>query len=100
MMAHRFCQSCGVPFCERPDEFGGLDPKEDFCFAPGKETDGTPNQHYCSYCYKDGAFVHPDRTVKDMQEACVRWLEGQGIRRCKAEFMVETLPSLDRWTGE
>ncbi|MDR1096440.1 MAG: zinc ribbon domain-containing protein, partial [Spirochaetaceae bacterium] len=38
-----FCQSCGMP----------LSKDEDF----GTNTDGSKNNDYCAYCYKDGKFT-------------------------------------------
>ena len=43
MSETKFCQSCGMP----------LDSK-DVC---GTNQDGSINEEYCIYCYKDGAFV-------------------------------------------
>ena len=44
----KFCQSCGMPLAS-----GVL----------GTNSDGTPNEDYCIYCYKDGKFVQ-DMTME------------------------------------
>lgn len=46
-----FCQSCGMPMLQ-PDHFG-------------TEADGSPNQEYCAYCYKDGNFT-ADCSMEEM----------------------------------
>lgn len=99
MRPHRFCQSCGVRFCDEDACKVMQEPEDEFCFLPGTETDGVLSNTYCRACYSAGAFVHPDWTVREMQAACIKWLVKRGIRECKAEFMVETLPTLDRWNG-
>ena len=44
----KFCQSCGMP----------LSPE-----VLGTNADGSKNEEYCMYCYKDGKFLQdPDRT--------------------------------------
>lgn len=47
----KFCQSCGMP----------MEKEEDF----GTERDGSRNEDYCCYCYKDGSFTG-DMTMEDM----------------------------------
>lgn len=46
-----FCQSCGIP----------LETEE----LIGMEKDGSKNNDYCIYCYKDGAFT-VDCTMQEM----------------------------------
>ena len=41
-MEQKFCQSCGMPMTTE---------------IYGTNADGTLNEDYCMYCYKDGAFV-------------------------------------------
>ncbi|WP_290388802.1 zinc ribbon domain-containing protein, partial [uncultured Duncaniella sp.] len=41
-MEQKFCQSCGMPLNDHNH---------------GTNADGTPNEDYCIYCYKDGKFT-------------------------------------------
>ena len=41
-MDQRFCQSCGMPLTKD---------------VLGTNADGTKNEDYCMYCYKDGKFL-------------------------------------------
>ena len=35
---------------------------------------GARNDDYCAYCYKDGAFVARNMTMKQMRDLCIdRW---------------------------
>ena len=53
-MEQHFCQSCGMPLINE---------------ILGTNADGTKNEEYCSYCYKDGAFTD-DLTMEEMVESC------------------------------
>lgn len=55
-----FCQSCGMPM-QTTDLFG-------------TNKDGSANQDYCCYCYKDGDFVQ-DCTMDQMIEHCIKYLD-------------------------
>ena len=41
-MEQKFCQSCGMPLTEE---------------VLGTNADGSKNEDYCMYCYKDGKFL-------------------------------------------
>ena len=41
-MEQKFCQSCGMPLTDD---------------VLGTNADGTKNEDYCMYCYKDGQFL-------------------------------------------
>jgi len=47
MKTYKFCQSCGMPM------------KQDLQKG-GTEKDGSKNNKYCSYCYKEGEFTSPE----------------------------------------
>ena len=49
-MEQKFCQSCGMPLNDHNH---------------GTNADGTPNEDYCIYCYKDGKFTQ-DLTMEQM----------------------------------
>ena len=42
-MEKQFCQSCGMPM-DTPELFG-------------TNADGSKNEDYCTYCFKDGKFT-------------------------------------------
>ena len=53
-MEQKFCQSCGMPLTEE---------------LLGTNADGSKNEDYCIYCYKDGKFLQ-DCTMDEMIEHC------------------------------
>lgn len=84
-----FCQSCGM-LMQTPDQFG-------------TNQDGSANQDYCCYCYKDGVFVQ-DCTMDGMIEHCVQFLD-EFNGACNTQYskeeaiarMKEYFPRLKRW---
>lgn len=84
----KFCQSCGMPLTD-----GIL----------GTNADGSKNQDYCIYCYKDGAFTG-NFTMEEMAEYCSMFVEefnkntGKNLTACeyKAELL-KYYPTLKRW---
>ena len=80
-----FCQSCGMP----------LSKDEDF----GTNADGSKNNDYCAYCYKDGKF-NEDLTMDGMIERCIPFMvkAKQDMTEEKArKSMQEWFPKLKRW---
>lgn len=84
-----YCQSCGMPL-QNPEDLG-------------TNKDGSPNQEYCRYCYKDGAFTS-DCTMDGMIEHCVGFLEefnkDNDTRFSKEQAIAEMrqyFPTLKRW---
>lgn len=84
------CQSCGMPL-QSPEMFG-------------TQKDGTLNQEYCSYCYKDGAFAL-DCTMDEMIAHCIPFLEefnkDNGTQFSKEQAIAEMkkyFPTLKRWS--
>ena len=55
----RFCQSCGMPLTE---------------VVLGTNADGSKNEDFCMYCYKDGKFLQ-DCTMEEMIEHCAQLME-------------------------
>ncbi len=81
----KFCQSCGMPLTQ--DE------------VLGTNKDGTRNQDYCVYCYKDGAFTS-DCTMEEMIDFCVKpMLEGNpGLTAEEAKSQMQAFfPQMKRW---
>ena len=59
----RFCQSCGMPLTEE---------------VLGTNVDGSKNEDYCMYCYKDGNFLQ-DCTMEVLTDATSKemiWRDG------------------------
>ena len=84
----KFCQSCGMPLTEE---------------ILGTEADGSKNQEYCIYCYKDGAFTG-DFTMEEMVDFCSQFVDeynkntGQNLSREEYKAVLRQFyPSLKRW---
>ena len=84
-MNHTFCQSCGMPI--------------DAPALRGTERGGTPSEHYCKYCYQEGAFTGEmtiggdDRLLHSHDGAGNPELTPEQARAQMAQFF----PSLLRW---
>ena len=83
-----FCQSCGMPLTDE---------------IKGTNADGSRNENYCVYCYKNGKFVH-DFTMTQMIEFCLQFLDqwnaqaGLNLTPVQAkEQMLQHFPHLKRW---
>ena len=57
MINEQICQRCAMPM-QKPEDFG-------------TNADGSKNEDYCVYCYKDGAFFYPEATMQDVIEGCL-----------------------------
>jgi len=82
-----FCQCCAMPMAES----GELN---------GTETDGSKNEDYCIYCYKDGAFTAPNATMEEMIEICVPHMVSSNEEMTEDEarkMMQQFFPQLKRW---
>lgn len=80
-----FCQSCAMPM-------EGNDIK-------GINKDGSKNDDYCVYCYKDGEFT-ADVTMEEMIDFCVPMMveHNKDITKEDARKMMnEFFPNLKRW---
>ncbi len=87
-MEQKFCQSCGMPLT--------ADNK-------GTNADGSYNEDYCIYCYKDGRFTQ-DLTMEQMIEFCAQFTDqmneqaGWNLTPEQAkEQMHRLFPNLRRW---
>ena len=78
------CQSCGMPMTQDPE--GG-----------GTNADGTRSKEWCSYCYRDGAFLGADLTAPEMQKIAIDALKAQGFPRPLGWLMTRNIPKLKRW---
>lgn len=67
----------------------------------GTERDGSPNEDYCVYCYKEGKFT-ADVGMEQMIEICLPHLIAahEGMTEAKGRaIMREFFPKLKRWTS-
>jgi hypothetical protein len=82
-MGRQMCQSCGQPLKEN---------------IRGTEADGSASSLYCELCYKDGKFVNPDITLKQMQEICIKAMRDMRFPKFMAKRIADKqLPKLIRW---
>ena len=84
----KFCQSCGMPLTDE---------------VLGTNADGSKNEEYCMYCYKDGKFTQ-DCTMDEMIEHCAQYVgnfnEGSGLQLTREEAIGQMkmyFPHLKRW---
>ncbi len=84
---YKNCQSCGMPFDKDPS--GGA-----------TNADGSKNEMYCGYCYKNGAFVQPDWTAEQMQEYVTNKMKQLGFPGFIASMFTKGIPELERWKNK
>ena len=84
----QFCQSCGMPLTDE---------------VLSTEADGSKNEEYCIYCYKDGTFTG-DFTMEEMAEFCAQFVDeynkntGQSLTREEyKQMLLQYFPNLKRW---
>lgn len=87
-MEMKFCQSCGMPLSEE---------------VFGTNADGSKNDEYCVYCYKDGAFTM-DCSMDEMIEHCSQFVymynQNTGKKFTREEYkdvLRGFFPMLKRW---
>ena len=88
IMEQKFCQSCGMPLTEE---------------IKGTNADGSKNEDYCIYCYKDGAFTR-DCTMEEMIDFCAQFVDevNKNMPRPMTQeeykqMMRQYFPKLKRW---
>ena len=84
----KFCQSCGMPLNDQ---------------VLGTNADGSKNEDYCMYCYRDGKFLQ-DCTMEEMIEHCAQFVDevNKGLPQpiTKEEYIGQMkmyFPHLKRW---
>ena len=79
------CQSCGMPMAT-PEDFG-------------TNADGSSNEEYCTYCFRNGEFTAPDMTMEEMIEhVAAIGVDKLGMAEDEAKQMAsEVMPKLKRW---
>ena len=82
----KICQSCGMPMSDE-----GL---------LGTEKNGTKNQDYCKYCYKNGKFVD-NVSMEEYVNMCSKFGAQAGMTNAQMKTFCEKLfPTLKRWKKE
>ena len=81
---YKNCQSCGMPMKQDPD--GG-----------GTNSDGSRNLKFCSFCFKDGAWVNPGMTLSEMKALVKEKLREMGFPGFMAGFFTMNMQKLERW---
>ena len=76
-MKQKFCQSCGMPLTDE---------------VLGTNADGTKNEDYCMYCYKDGKFLQ-DCTMDEMIEHCAQFFAETSAKRLSTHGAQESVTS-------
>ena len=78
------CQCCGMPL-------------EDDIRA--KETDGSINEEYCKWCYKDGNFTYND--MESLISFCENTMSNETFSKQQVrDYMSNLLPKLKHWSVE
>ena len=87
-MEPKFCQSCGMPLSDA---------------VLGTNADGSKNDEYCLYCFKDGAFTG-DFIMEEMVQFCAQFVDeynkNTGNSLNKEEYkdvLRQFYPHLKRW---
>lgn len=85
----KYCESCGMV----------LDSKE----VLGSNNDGSKNEEFCIYCYKNGMFTS-DCTMEEMIEESIKHMQDSGMLKAQNKteeearsFMRSFFPKLKRW---
>lgn len=78
------CQCCGMPL-------------EDEIMS--KEKDGSINEEYCKWCYKDGNFTYND--MKSLISFCENTMSNETFSKQQVrDYMNNLLPKLKHWSAE
>ena len=82
-MKNKICQSCGMPIT--------LDEQL------GTNSDGSINEDYCKYCYKNGEFIDKV-TMEEYIEMCSKYGSQAGMtNEVMKEHCKKLFPTLKRW---
>lgn len=82
-MENKICQSCGMPINNSN--------------LLGINKDGSINQDYCKYCYKDGEFIDKV-TMEEYIEMCSQYGKEAGMTNEEMKaYCTKLFPNLKRW---
>lgn len=63
----------------------------------GTDSDSSPNEDYCIYCYKEGCFIH-NVTMDTFIDMCSQYGEQAGMTNDQMkEYCSKLFPTLKRW---
>ncbi len=83
LMENKICQSCAMP----------LTPEDMYA----TEKDGSKNEDYCKWCYKDGEFLD-QCSMEEYIEKCSQFGEQAGMTNEQMkEYCTKIFPTLKRW---
>ena len=78
------CQCCGMPLENE---------------IMSKEKDGSINEDYCKWCYKDGNFTYND--MESLISFCENTMSNENFTRAQVrDYMSNLLPKLKHWSAE
>ncbi len=86
-MTYKDCQSCGMPLSKDPQ--GG-----------GTEANSSRSLMYCSHCYQNGKYTHPDITLEQTIERVKGKMKEMGVPGFLASFLARKTPKLKRWAKQ
>jgi len=79
----KICQSCSMPLCEEK--------------LYGTNEDGSLNDEYCIYCFKDGGYEQ-NIPLDEYIEYSLQFSEMVGMTKEEMkEYCIKILPTLKRW---
>jgi len=82
-MEEKICQSCSMPLTKSEEI--------------GTNKDGSKNEDYCIYCYKDGKFID-DVSMEKYIEMNIPFAEQAGMTKEQMrEHCEKVFPTLKRW---
>ncbi len=65
----------------------------------GSEKDLSKSTIYCSACYKNGAFIHPEMTRQAMIDYVRKCLQKDKVHKDVIALSVQRISYLSRWLG-
>ncbi len=84
-MDNRICQSCGMPITSTD--------------LLGTNKDGSINNDYCKYCYKDGNFID-DVSMEEYIEMCSKYGSQAGMTNEEMKkYCTKLFPGLKGWSN-
>lgn len=82
-MKQQICQSCGMPIIDNTQL--------------GTNKDGSSNQDYCKYCFKNGEFIDKV-SMEEYIEMCSKYGAQAGMSNKEMKLFCSRLfPTLKRW---
>lgn len=86
MKEQKLCQSCGMPIGS-PDQLG-------------TNSDGSPNEDYCKYCYDRGEFIDKV-SMEEYIDMCSQYGAQAGMTNEEMKVLCTRLfPTLKRWRAQ